>query len=68
MYDKNDFHQIAGLVTLEIWGNSERWFFQIITVMCIKVYIFGMEMSQTIHFWYQISLKLPILWENDNKK
>ena len=28
--------------------------------MYIKVYIFGMELSQRIHFWYQISLKMSI--------
>ena len=33
--------------------------------MYIKVYIFGMEMSKRIHFWYQILPKMMIfLWEN----
>ena len=36
--------------------------------MYIKVYISGMEMSQRIHFWYQILLKMMILWENGKKK
>ena len=35
--------------------------------MYIKVYIFGIEMSQRIHFWYQILLKLTIFWENGKK-
>ena len=26
-----------------------------------------MEMSQKIHFWYQITLKMMIFWENDKK-
>ena len=38
--------------------------FQTITVMYIKVYISGMEMSQRIHFRYQILLKMMIFWEN----
>ena len=36
--------------------------FQTITVMYIKVYISGMEMSQRIHFWYQILLKMMIFF------
>ena len=37
--------------------------FQTITVslMYIKVYVFGMEMSQRIRFWYQILLKMCVL-------
>ena len=31
--------------------------------MYINVYIFGMEMSQRIHFWYQILLKMTIWGE-----
>ena len=27
-----------------------------------------MEMSQRIHIWYQILLKIMIFWENGNKK
>ena len=27
-----------------------------------------MEMSQRIHFWYQILLKMLIFWENAKKK
>ena len=43
--------------------------FQTITVMYInfKVYISAMEMSQRIHFWYQILLKMLIFWENGKK-
>ena len=26
-----------------------------------------MEMSQRIHFWYQILLKMQIFWENGKK-
>ena len=36
--------------------------------MYIKVYISGMEMSQRIHFRYQILLKIMIFWENGKKK
>ena len=36
--------------------------FKTITV-CIKVYIFGIEISQRIHFWYQILLKSTIFGE-----
>ena len=32
--------------------------------MYIKVYILGTEMSQRIHFSYQILLKITIFWEN----
>ena len=35
--------------------------------MNIKVYIFGMEMSQRLHFWYEILLKMVIFWENGKK-
>ena len=35
--------------------------------MYIKVYISGMEMSQGIHFWYQILIKITIFWENGKK-
>ena len=38
--------------------------FQTITVMYLKVYIFGMEMSQRIHFWLQIFLKMMIFLKN----
>ena len=40
------------------------WFF---TVTYIKVYIFGKVMSRRIHFWYQISPKMLIFWENHKK-
>ena len=35
--------------------------------MYTKVYIFGMEMSQRIHFWYQILPKITI-FEKKAKK
>ena len=35
--------------------------------MYIKVYISGMEISQRIHFWYQILLKMLTFWENGKK-
>ena len=35
--------------------------------MYVKVYIFGIEMSQRIHFWYQNLLKITIFWENGKK-
>ena len=41
-------------VNPEIVKNIARCNLLIITVMYIKVYISGMEMSQRIHFWYQI--------------
>ena len=34
----------------------------------MKVYISGMEVSQKIHFWYQILPKMLIFWESDKKK
>ena len=51
----------------EIVKNISRCNFIIITVMYIKAYIFGMEMSQRIHFWYQILPKMLIFWENGKK-
>ena len=45
---------------LKILKHIECCNFQIITEMYIKVYISGMEMSQRIHFWYQILLKMMI--------
>ena len=36
--------------------------------MYIKEYVSGIEMSQRIHFWYQILLKMVIFWENGKKK
>ena len=41
--------------------------FQTMTVMYIKVYIFGMEMSHRIHVWYQILLKMLDFSENGKK-
>ena len=35
--------------------------------MYVKIYISGMEMSQRIHFWYQILPKIAIFWENGKK-
>ena len=46
--------------TLKVWyqprnfENREYHNFLTITVMYIEVYIFEIEMSQIIHFWYQI--------------
>ena len=54
-------------VNPEILENKERRNFWTITVMYIQVYIFEMEMSQRIHFWYQISLKISIFWQNGKK-
>ena len=36
--------------------------------MYIKVYIFGMKMSQRIHFWYQILSKITIFLLNKMAK
>ena len=54
-------------VNPEILENKERRNFWTITVMYIQVYIFGMEMSQRIDFWYQISLKMSNFWQNVKK-
>ena len=51
----------------EIVKNIARLNFLIIIVMYIKVYIFRMEMSQRICFWYQILPKMLIFWENGKK-
>ena len=45
--------KVKGSVNPEIVKNIARYNFLIITVMYIKVYISGMEMSQKIHLWYQ---------------
>ena len=37
------------------------------TTIIYKSIFSGMEMSQRIHFWYQILLKMKIFWENDKK-
>ena len=42
--------RVKGSVNPEIVKNIARCNFLIITVMYIKVYISGMEMSQRIHF------------------
>ena len=49
---------LDGGVNPDIVKNIARYNFQIATVMYIKVYIFGVEMSQRIYFWYQILLKM----------
>ena len=54
---------IKGCVNPEIVKNIACCNFLIITVIYIKVYISGMEMSQRIHFLYQISLKMLIFFE-----
>ena len=51
----------------EIVKNIARCNFLSIIVMYIKVYISGIEMSQRIHFWYQIWPKMLIFWENGKK-
>ena len=51
---------IKGGVNPFFLKHSECCNLQSITVMYIKVYISGMEMSQRIHFRYQISLKMMI--------
>ena len=57
-----------GGVNPEIVKNIARCKFLNITVMYIKVYISGMEMSQRIHFWHQSLLKmLGFFWENGKK-
>ena len=40
------------------------FYWLILTVTYIKVYTFGKEMSHKIYFWYQISSKMVIFWEN----
>ena len=49
---------VKGGVNPEIVKTIARCNFLIITLMYIKVYISGMEMSQRIRFWYQISPKM----------
>ena len=56
-----------GSVNPEIVKNIARCNFLIITVMYIKVYISGMEMSQKIRFWHQILPQKLIFWENGKK-
>ena len=56
-----------GSVNPELVKNIARCNFLIITVMYMKVYIFGMEVSQRIRFWYQIWPKMLIFWENGKK-
>ena len=41
--------------------------FLIITMMYIKVYISGMEMSQRVRFWNQILPKIVVFWGNGKK-
>ena len=68
----NEFTRYFKVVDVQQWTQNfvkhiECCNFQTITVIHIKVYISGMEMSQKIHFWYQILLKLMIFWENGKK-
>ena len=58
---------LTGVWTQIFLKHIECCNFQIITEMYIKVYISGMEMSQRIHFWYQIVLKIMFFWENGKK-
>ena len=63
-----DYHpSLKGSVNPEIVKNIARCNFLIVTVMFIKVYISGMEVSQRIRFGYQILQKMLILWENGKK-
>ena len=48
----------GGGVNPEIVKTIARCNFVIVTVMYIKIYISGMEMSQRIRFWYKILLKM----------
>ena len=52
--------KIARVSTQKLWKNWKCHNF----LMLIKVYIFGMEMSQKIYFWYQILLIMMIFWQN----
>ena len=47
----------------EIAKKVEPCNFQIITMMCIKLYNSGMEIGQRISFWYQILLKMLQKWQ-----
>ena len=51
-----------GVSTHKLWEKSECCNFQTITVMCIKVYIFGMEVSQRIHFFIWNFTKNADFW------
>ena len=59
--------KLRGVWTQIFSKHIESCNFQTIIVMYIKVYISGMEMSQRIHFWYQILQKMLIFWENGKK-
>ena len=54
-------------VNAEILENKERRNFWTITVMYIKVYTFGMEMSQRIHIDVKYHWKISIFWQNGKK-
>ena len=58
---------LKGSVNPEIVKNIASCNFLIITLMYMKVYISGLEMSQKIRFWYQILPKIVIFWENGKK-
>ena len=49
--------KVARVSTQKLWKIESAINF----LMLIKVYIFGMEMSQKIYYWYQILLKIHIL-------
>ena len=59
---------VEGSVNPEIVKNIARCNFLIITVMFIKVYISGIEMSQRIRFWYGIWQKNTDFFEKMKKK
>ena len=59
--------KLKGVWTQFFFEHIECCNFQTIIAMYIKVYISVMEMSQRIHFWYQILLKMLIFWENGKK-
>ena len=59
---------LTGVWTQHFMKHIECCNFQTITVMYKKLYISGIGMSQRIHFWYQIVLKMMISWGNGKKR
>ena len=55
-------------VNPEIWENRMCRNFETLTVMYVKLYISGMEMSQRIRFWHLNLLKITIFQENEKQK
>ena len=62
-YEKSAIKVQVG-VNAEILENKERRNFWTITVMYIKVYTFGMEMSQRIHLLKKLDF---FFWQNGKK-